>query len=110
MVLKNAFQSVFQIHKFNLVEQCGQIWWTASHDTWFPLELSEYGSYVAFAKHKNRDTRICIQKTDGSYDISICLGNAGRVQDLALAGESAHLVAVAMKDITILSIPLGTIQ
>src|SRR5258708_4169282 len=100
----------YRIEKFDLVKQHGQIYRTTPCDDDYPLQLSEYGSYVAFAEHKNRDTRICIWKTDGSDDISIPLGCAGKIFDLALAGESAHLVAVAMKDITILSIPSGGVQ
>src|SRR5260221_2987608 len=101
----------YQIEKFDLVKQNRQIYRTTPHDDLYPLQLSEYGSYVAFAEHKNRDTRICIWKTDGD-DISIPLGCAGKVVHLDLTGESAHLVAVAtvMKDITILSIPSGGIQ
>src|SRR5258705_2797798 len=55
-------------------------------------------------------TRICIWKTDGGDDTSIPLGCAGKVHDLDLAGESAHLVAVVTEDITILSIPSGDVQ
>src|SRR5258705_9508572 len=55
-------------------------------------------------------TRICIWKTDGGDDTSIPLGCAGKVHDLDLAGESAHLVAVVTEDISILSIPSGDVQ
>ncbi len=61
----------YQIEKFDLVKQNGQICRTTPRDDRYPIKLSEYGSYVAFAEHKNRDTRICIWKTDGSDDISI---------------------------------------
>ncbi len=100
----------YQIEKFDLVKQNGQIYRTTPRDRFYPLKLSEYGSYVAFAEHKNMDTRICIWKTDGGDDTPIPLGCAGEVLDLDLAGESAHLVAVATKDITILSIPSGGVQ
>src|SRR5260221_7182070 len=100
----------YQIEKFDLVKQNRQIYRTTPHDDLYPLQLSEYGSYVAFAEHKNRDTRICIWKTDGGDDTSIPLGCVGEVRDLDLAGESAHLVAVAAKDISILSIPSGGVQ
>ncbi len=99
-----------QIEKFDLIQQIGQIYWTTPRDVESPLKLSEYGSYVAFAEHNNRDTRICVWKTDGSDDISIPLDCAGEVKDLDLAGESARLVAVATKGITILSIPSGDVQ
>src|SRR6266436_1051589 len=57
----------YQMEKFDLVKQNGQICRTIQLDDQdYPLTLSEYGSYVAFAEHKNRDTRICICKTDGS--------------------------------------------
>src|SRR5258708_4859612 len=97
----------YRIEKFDLVKQSGQIWRTTPYDDEYPLKLSEYGSYVAFAEG---DTRICIWKTDDGDDISIPLGCAGKVSDLDLAGESAHLVAVATKDISILSIPSGCLQ
>ncbi len=100
----------YQVEKFDLVKQNGQICRITSPDDFYPLKLSEYGSYVAFAEHKNRDTRICIWKTDGGDDISISLGCADKVRDLDLAGESAHLVAVATTHITILSIPSGDVQ
>src|SRR5258708_21123662 len=99
-----------QIEKFELVKQNGRVCRTTPHDSRYPLILSECGSYVAFAEHKNNDTRICIWKTDGGDDISILLGCAGKVHGLDLAGESAHLVAVVTKDITILSIPSGRVQ
>src|SRR5258708_6030756 len=98
------------IEKFDLVKRNGQICRTSPRDDRYPLKLSEYGSYVAFPEHKDEDTRICIWKTDGSDDISIPLRRAGKVRDLDLTGESAHLVAVAAKDITILSIPSGGVQ
>src|SRR5258708_8534833 len=98
------------IEKFDLVKRNGQISRTFPRDDRYPLKLSEYGSYVAFPEHKDEDTRICIWKTDGSDDISIPLRRAGKVRDLDLTGESAHLVAVAAKDITILSIPSGDVQ
>src|SRR5258708_22546139 len=87
----------YQIEKFDLVKQNCQICRTTPCDDYYPLKLSEYGSYVAFAEHKHRDTRICIWNTDGGDeydDISIPLGCAGNVRDLDLAGE-AHLAAVA---------------
>src|SRR5258708_6851818 len=102
----------YQIEKFDLVKQNSQICRTTPCDDYYPLKLSEYGSYVAFAEHKHRDTRICIWNTDGgdeSDDISIPLGCAGEVRDLDLAGK-AHLVAVATEDITILSIPSGGVR
>ncbi len=49
--------------------------------------MLEYGSYVAFAEHKNRDTWICIWQNDDSDDISIPLGCAGKVYDLDQAGS-----------------------
>src|SRR5258708_8702225 len=100
----------FCIEKFDLVKRNGQICRTSPRDDRYPLKLSEYGSYVAFPELKDKDTRICIWKTDGSDDISIPLRRAGKVRDLDLTGESAHLVAVAAKDITILSIPSGGVQ
>ena len=103
-------QIPYQIEKFDLVKQNGQIYRTTPRDDSLPFKLSEYGSYVAFAEHKNGDTRICIWKTDDNDDISIPLGCADKVLDLDLTGESAHLVAVITKDITILSIPLGAVQ
>src|SRR5258708_2288276 len=102
----------YQIEKFDLVKQNSQICRIAPHNDRYPLKLSEYGSYVAFAEHKHRDTQICIWNTDGadeSDDISIPLGCAGEVRDFDLAGE-AHLVAVATEDITILSIPSGGVR
>ncbi len=101
-------ESSYQIWKFNLVEGSGQMYLTAPREG-YPLRLSEYGSYIAFAEHKNKDTQICIWKTDGTDDVSIPFGKLV-VRDLDLAGESVHLVAVAAKDITILSIPSGAIQ
>src|SRR5258708_3621707 len=99
----------YRIAKFNLVKQTGQNWQTTPRDDRYPLTLSEYGSYVAFPEHQ--DSRICIRKTDGSDHISIPFGCDGKVEDLDLAGESVHLVAVATKDrITILSIPSGAVQ
>ena len=103
----------YRIEKFDLVKQNSQIYRTTPRNDLYPLKLSEYGSYVAFADHKdslNRDTRISIWRTDGGDDTSIPLGCAAKVRDLDLAGESAHLVAVATKDITILSIPLGDVR
>src|SRR5258708_16814870 len=98
------------IEKFDLVKRNGQICRTSARDDRYPLKLSEYGAYIAFPEHKNKDTRICIWKTDGSDDISIPLRRAGKVRDLDLTGESAHLLAVAAEDITILSIPSGGVQ
>src|SRR5258708_23138090 len=101
----------YQILKFNLVKQSGQICRiTPRGDDPYPLKLSEYGSYVAFPDPKNRDARICIWKTDGGEDISIPLGCGGEFQDLALAGDLAHLVAFSTKDITFLSIPSAAVQ
>src|SRR5258708_4675633 len=100
----------YHIKKFDLVKQNGPICRTTPCDDFYLLKLSEYGSYVAFAEHKNMGTRICIWKTDGGDDTSIPLGCAGKVHDLDLAGESAHLVAVVTEDITILSIPSGDVQ
>src|SRR5258708_30398201 len=57
----------YQIEKFNLVKQNSQICRTTPRDDDYPLKLSEYGSYVAFAEHKNMGTRICIWKTDGGH-------------------------------------------
>src|SRR5258708_2966097 len=102
----------YQIEKFDLVKQNSQICRTTTCDDDYPLKLSEYGSYVAFAEYKIMGTRICIWKTDGGDDyddISIPLGCAGNVRDLDLAGE-AHLAAVATEDITILNIPSGRVQ
>src|SRR5258708_23279799 len=99
----------YQIEKLDLVKRNGQIYRIILRDDSYCLKLSEYGSCVAVAEHKNKDTRICIWKTNGSDDISIPL-RAGEVSDLYLTGESAHLVAVAAKDITILSIPSGGVQ
>ena len=98
----------YQIEKFDLVKQSGRVWRTTQYNDWFPLKLSEHGSYIAFSEHENSDARICIWKTDGSDDISIPFGCA--VRDLDFAGESAHLIAVAAADITILSIPSGAVQ
>src|SRR5258708_15615191 len=100
----------YHIEKFDLVKQNGPICRTTPCNDFYPLKLSEYGLYVAFAEHKNMDTQICIWKTDGGDDTSIPLGCAGTVHDLDLAGESAHLVAVVTEDITILSIPSGDVQ
>src|SRR5258708_22808456 len=97
------------IEKFDLVKRNGQISRTFPRDDRYPLKLSEYGSYVAFPEHQDEDTRICIWKTDGSDDISIPL-RPGKVHDLDLTGESAHLIAVAAKDITIFSISSGGVQ
>ncbi len=102
-------ESSYEIEKFNLVEQSSQIW-TARLESGCCPKLSEYGSYIAFAEHKDRDTRVRIWKTDGRGDISIPLDCGGKVQDFDLAGESVHLVAVAAKDITILSIPSGAVK
>src|SRR5258708_36359908 len=88
-------ESSYQIWKFNLVEGSGQMYLTAPREG-YPLRLSEYGSYIAFAEHKNKDTQICIWKTDGTDDVSIPFGKLV-VRDLDLAGESVHLVAVAAK-------------
>src|SRR5258708_2458392 len=109
VVVSKSVDSVsYRIAKFNLVKQTGQIWRTTPRDD-HPLDLSEYGSYVAFPEHQ--DSRICIRKTDGSDHISIPFGCDGRVQDLDLAGEPVHLVAVATRHcITILSMPLGAVQ
>src|SRR5260370_40754140 len=79
-------------------------------DDVFPFTLSEYGSYVAIAGHKNRITRICVWKTGSNDTISIPLCWGDEVQDLDLTWESAHLVAVAHEDITILSISSGAVQ
>ena len=99
----------YRIAKFNLVKQTRQIWQTTLRDDRYPLTLSEYGSYVAFPEHQ--DSRICIRKTDGSDHISIPFGCDGKVQDLDLAGEPVHLVAVATEHcITILSMPSGAVQ
>src|SRR5258708_2033681 len=100
----------YHIKKFDLVKQNSPICRTTPHNDRYPLELSEYGSYVAFAERKNMDARICIWRTDGGNDTSIPLGCTGEVRDLDLAGESAHLVAVVTEDITILSIPSGDVQ
>src|SRR5258708_40327894 len=86
----------YEIEKFDLVKQSSQICRTAQLEN-TSLKLSEYGSYVAFSEHKDRDTRVCIWKTDDSDDISIPLDCVGEVKDLHLAGESVHLVAVAAK-------------
>ncbi len=102
----------YQIEKFDLVKQNSQICQTTPHSDLYPLKLSEYGLYVAFAEHKHRDTWICIWNTNGSDesdDISIPLVCSGKVHDLALTGK-AHLVAVAMEDITILSMPSGGVR
>src|SRR5258708_24788669 len=102
-------QVSYRIAKFNLVKQTDQIWQTTPRDDRYPLTLSEYGSYVAFPEHQ--DSRICIQKTDGSDHISIPFGCDGKVQDLYLTGEPVHLVAVATEHcITILSMPSGAVQ
>src|SRR5258708_23641058 len=108
--LGTSFRPVsYRIAKFNLVKQTGQNWQTTPRDDPYPLTLSEYGSYVAFPEHQ--DSRICIRKTDGSDYISIPFGCDGKVQDLYLAGEPVHLVAVATKcRITILSMPSGAVQ
>src|SRR5258708_14649503 len=99
------------IEKFDLVKRNGQIRRTIPGDNInYPLKLSEYGAYIEFAELKDEDTRICIWKNDDSDDISIPLRRAGTVRDLDLTGESAHLIAVAAKDITILSIPSGGVQ
>src|SRR5258708_231886 len=112
VVSSTGFHHRYQIEKFDLVtgKQNGQIYRTILHGK-FRLKLSEYGSYVAFAEFTNNfDTRICIQKTDGSDNISIPIPFEA-FSDLDLAGESAHLVAVATKlDITIWSIPLCGVQ
>src|SRR5260221_10677875 len=114
----------WQIERFDLVKQNSQIYlidndndderrdWDDDDDgySYGNLLLSEYGSYAAHAILKNRETRIRIRKTDGSDDISIPLGCTGQVLDLDLAGELAHLVAVATEHITILSIPSGGVQ
>src|SRR6266436_6932283 len=101
----------YHIKKFDLVKQNGPICRTIPCDDFYPsLKLSDYGSYVAFAECKNMDARICIWKTDGGDDTSIPLGCAGKIRDLDLAGESAHLVAVVTADITILSILSGDVQ
>src|SRR5258708_26073192 len=84
----------YQVEKFNLVEQNSQICQTTPCDDDYPLKLLEYGSYVAFAEHKNMGTQICIWKTDGGDDTSIPLGCVDKVHDLDLTGELAHLVAV----------------
>src|SRR5258708_10608784 len=73
-----------EIEKFNLVKQSSQICRTTQLEK-RSLKLSEYGSYVAFSEHKDRDTRVCIWKTDASDDISIPLDCGGKVQDLDLA-------------------------
>ncbi len=100
----------YRIEKFDL-KQNGQIYRTIPRDgADSHLKLSEYGSYVAVAEHKNKDIRIRIWKTDGSDDISIPLRRAGKVHSLDLTGESAYLIAVATKDITILSIRSGGVQ
>src|SRR5258708_83917 len=96
----------YQIEKFDLVKQNGQICRTAYYGDGARIKLSEYGSYVAFAGWPG----ICIRKTDGSDDISIPLDCVGKVKDLDLAGESAHLVAVTTEYITILRIPSGGVQ
>src|SRR5258708_25070441 len=107
----HLFGYTHRVAKFNLVKQSGRIWRSIPRDDgpYHALALSEYGSYVAFSEHKNGNIRICIWKTDGSDDISIPL-RCGQVQDLDLAGEQVHLVAVAAKDITILSIASGAVQ
>ena len=104
---KSSQRVSYRIETFDLVQQSGQICQTTPDDDDYPLKLSEYGSYVAFAR---RDARICIWKTDGGDDLSIPLGCVGKVSDLDLTGESAHMVAVAMKDILVLSIPSGCLQ
>jgi len=73
VVLSKSYDSKvsYQIAKFNLVRQSGQICRTTPCDDRYPLTLSEYGSYVAFPEYRNGDTRICIWKTNGSDDISI---------------------------------------
>src|SRR5258708_576015 len=98
-----------QILKFNLVKQSGQICRTPCSGH-YPPKLSEYGSYVAFPESKNGDTWIRIRRTDGGEDISISLDCGGKVQDLDLAGGSAHLCAAVARDITVLSIPSGAVQ
>src|SRR5258708_8151718 len=108
VVVSSDFGRFYEIEKFNLVKQSSQICRTTQLEN-RSLKLSEYGSYVAFAEHMDRDTRVCIWKIDGSNDILIPL-DGDEVQDLDLAGESVHLVAVAAKDITILSIPSGAVQ
>src|SRR5260221_5305035 len=109
VVVSADFRRSYEIEKFNLVKQSSHICRTTQLEN-RSLKLSEYGSYVAFSEHKDRDTRVCIWKTDGSDDISIPLDCGGEIQDLDLAGESVHLVAVAAKDITILSILSGAVQ
>ncbi len=99
----------YRIAKFNFVKQTGQNWQTTPRDDRYPLALSEYGSYIAFPEHQ--DSRICIRKIDGSDYISIPFSCDGEVQDLDLAGEPVHLVAVATEHcITILSMPSGAVQ
>src|SRR5258708_34619231 len=109
VVVSSDFGRSYEIEKFNLVKQSSHICRTTQLEN-RSLKLSEYGSYVAFSEHKDRDTRVCIWKTDGSDDISIPLDCGGKVQDLDLAGESVHFVAVAAEDITILSILSGAVQ
>src|SRR6266436_5107502 len=109
-VLFDKVDFFYMVGKIDLVKQNGPICWTIPRDDRYHLKLSEYGSYVAFAECKNMGTRICIWKTDSGDDTSIPLGCAGKVLDLDLAGESAHLVAVVTEDITILSIPSGDVQ
>ncbi len=100
----------YHTKKIDLVKQNGPICQITPHDDCYPLKLSEYGSYVAFAEHKNMGTQICIWKTEGGGDASIPLDCVGKVCDLDLTGELAHLVAVVTEDITILSIPSGDVQ
>src|SRR5258708_4263629 len=79
----NAFSSSdgklsYQIEKFDLVKQNGQICRTTPRHDLYRLKLSEYGSYVAFADNEDRDTRICIWKTDDGEDIGIPSGGVRR--------------------------------
>ena len=76
-----------------------------------PIRLSGDGSYVVYPGYDKLNTQICTWQIKGGNYTSIPIGCNGRVRDLALTGDSSHLVVVAVDDIIIiLDVPSGHIQ